>query len=87
MTTVKYKKAEIVISIILCGIGILIALYTIFYANLSYKIVAMIWFVIIFHLLIFRQKQYSQFKNEIPAIIIDENEITNSTSVKTIFIP
>ena len=87
MTIVKYKKTELIISIILCGTGILIALGALFYASLSYKIVAMIWFVIIFHLLIFSLKQFSQFKNGIPAIIIDENGITNNTSVKTIFIP
>lgn len=87
MLEVKFKKSEIIFSIILCLLGLTFSIFFLFRSYLPVKIICIIWAPVILIILSERISQLKRSRSQNFALKFDEKGITNATVLNGIFIP
>ncbi|MEO5909440.1 MAG: STM3941 family protein [Pelobium sp.] len=83
MIRIEFKKSEIIISIILCFLGIAFLMYLFFFTSYTPKAIAFFLMLVIFHVIFLRLIQLNLCLKHIPALRIDDEGIINHTNLES----
>lgn len=83
MIRIEFKKSEIIISIILCFLGIAFLMYSLFFSSNMPKAIAIFLILVILHIIYCRLIQLNLCLKHIPALQLDDEGITNHTNLVT----
>lgn len=86
MTEIKFRKSNIIISIILCLLGISFFVYLLIKEDVIVKVISVIWIGIILYILSIRIRQLTVTRKGIPGLEINDKGILNSTVSEALFI-
>ncbi|WP_336958454.1 STM3941 family protein [Chryseobacterium contaminans] len=86
MTEIKFRKGNIIISIVLCLLGISFFVYLLINEDTIIKVISVFWISIILYILSIRLRQLSIANKQTPGLEINDKGILNSTVSKALFI-
>lgn len=86
MTAIKFRKSNIIISIILCLLGVSFFIYLMMNEDFIIQIISVFWISIILYILSVRYSQLVTANKGIPGLEMNDKGIFNATVSKPLFV-
>ncbi|WP_045500074.1 STM3941 family protein [Chryseobacterium sp. StRB126] len=86
MAEIKFRKSNIIISIILCLLGFFFFVYLLLTQYFVVKIISILWVFIVLYIIFIKYRQLVKVNKGIPGLEISNKGITNHTSLQSVFI-